>query len=402
MNMGDYSSLGDNSSSPHSNFKFKFRKTLNIDISTDILFNVLNHIAINKGYYFDFTTKHEKNIATGNGATRQVYCKLADELMKELLVQKNNYFMDINVDNAFWESYENIESFGFLIEMIIKSGCILPYHFTPALLEIISNQILTLEQLEFFMEKIDPDLLVFAKKVNPSDFESLDTNFKSHEEFYRSIVIGTVDEKKMTIYCNISNCFESIDGRSILDIDRIFSGNYTITANDVLSCTILTERQYQDIWNQFINSLTEKELKQLMILFRNTLSLKERYDIIVKNIDIDIHIEICFKKVTINQKLFENLEYLNNLKNYFVDNDNIHDSNVAYDSDDSDDDDMPPLEPVLPNHNQIYEHNVLFNSNEPIHNYSLSSPIRMTISQVLENYLIANRTNGAYISNDHR
>ena len=314
-------------------FNFIYHETLNVDISTDILQFVLNHISINKGYYFDFTTKHEKNVATGSGASKQVYNKLAGELMNELLVQKNNYFMDINVDNVFWEFYDNVESFVILVAMIIKSHCILPYHFPPGLLEIISNKCLTLEQLEFFMEKIDPDLLAFAKKVSPMDFDSLETDFKSHEELYRSIVIGVIDEKKMNIYCTISNCFElfdAFDQFDILDIDRIFSGGYIITANDVLSCTILSNTTYQEIWDQFINSLTEKELKQLLILFGNTLSLKETYLIVIKDIDVDIKIEICFKKVVINQKLFDN-NYLNNLKFYLIDDDKINDSDVQFD-----------------------------------------------------------------------
>lgn len=77
---------------------------------------------------------------------------------------------------------------------------------------------------------------------------------------------------------------------------------------------------------KIIKTLSEKELKQLLITFGNTLSLNKKYSINIHNIlNNDIHITTCFSTVSINKKLFENPEHLNNLKLYFCDNDIISD-----------------------------------------------------------------------------
>ena len=312
-------------------FDFIGTKHFVFDLEKDNLQYIIEQIKIFKGHLFQFNTIHHAGNACGEGATRQVYHKLCNDMVNTIMTNTHPYFMDINPDHDFWSSDENIECFVMLIGMIISSGCLLPYHLPPALLEIISNKILTSTELSFFMEKIDPDGYSYVKHIDPADFPSLGTGFDSIDDYYKSKVIGSIDDKKMDIYRSIAKHFELFDSfhdYDILIIDDTFSGSYTITADQV-SSIIHIDNEYGDMWRNFIHSLSETEIKQMLILFGNTLSLDNSYTVHVSNSDIDIQITTCFRTIRLNKKLFDNPENLNNLKIYFSDFDTISDYNIV-------------------------------------------------------------------------
>lgn len=334
-------------------FDFERTKHLDFDLEKDNLSYVHEQIKIFKGYQFSFDTVQRNNRAFGDGATRQVYNKLSNDLIGTIMVKTHEYFMDVNVDHPFWNSEDNIECFVIFIGMVINSKCLLPYHFAPALLEMISNKKMNMVELEFFMEKIDPIVLNSAKKISPDNFKSLETDYDTHEELYRAKIINytqftkrKMDINFMNIYKMISKKFELFDSfydYDILTIDSTFSGLYTITADRVLSLMYLDQQEHSDIWEKFVRSLSEQELKQMLITFGNTLSLENKYTIYIsETLKTDIHITTCYQTVSINKSLFENADHLNNLKLYFTDNDEISDGlNIFrhYDHDDNNNND---------------------------------------------------------------
>ena len=171
------------------------------------------------------------------------------------------------------------------------------------------------------MDKIDPVTLASVSKINPLDFELLDIGYDTHEEYYRSIVIGSITNKKYLIYHSISKSFESFNlffGHDILSIDNILSGSYQVTSEVFLSVVHVADLQYKEIWKKFILSLTESELKYMLSLFENTLSLSDKYTIYIsETLQTNIHITTCHKTITINKTFFENITNLETLRLYF-------------------------------------------------------------------------------------
>ena len=311
-------------------FKFEGAKRIEFDLEKHNLLHIQEQIKIFKGYEFYFSTIYRNDCAIGCGANRQVYTKLSNDLIESILTKTLAYFMDIDETNSFWNSDENIESFVIFIGMIINSGCLLPYHLAPALLETISNKKMTFTELEFFMEKMDSIAFNQLNKISPHDFKSLETNFETHEDYYRWKIIGSPTKKKLDIYKSISGYFELFDSFFDYDIkiiDKTFSGAYCITTEMVLGLThLLANQEYLLSWQEFIKSLSEAELKQMLILFGNTTCLSKEYTIYVSDtLKTDIHIATCSQSVTLNKKLFENVEYLKNLKIYFTGYDQISD-----------------------------------------------------------------------------
>jgi len=215
------------------------------------------------------------------------------------------------------------------VAMAMNAGCLLPFHFAPGLLEAITYKKMNIFELNFFMEKMDPDLYNTVNKSNPIEFKELDTGFENVEEYYRDRINGQITSKKMKIYNSISKHFELFDAFhnfNIALVDSTFSGLYTMTAEHVFSCTEFTSPRYQDMWKQFVCSLSETEIKQMLITFGSTLALNNKYAVnVVHDLEMDIRITTCFRKIDINKKLFTNMEYLNNLKLYFTDSDQISD-----------------------------------------------------------------------------
>ena len=305
-------------------FNFNDWKSINFDLKKDTFYDLFNYIKIYPGYEFSFHTKYDNKIAFGKGATKQVYQKLITEMVNDILVKTHPYFMDINVENNFWDDDDNIENFVVFVALLINAGCVLPYHFNPILLEKIANKEMVEKELEFFIERIDPELVKNIKKLE--NFDDLETDYTNAKDFYKDKLCMNFNHKKFVVYGKISNAFcmfDSFNDYDILTIDKKFSGEYTITAEMVIPLMVISDN-YKKQWDEFIRSLMEIEIKQMLLLFSNTLSLNYKYYISIGETQkTDLHISTCARSVTINKKLFDNL---NLLKIYFTDGDTISDS----------------------------------------------------------------------------
>lgn len=72
------------------------------------------------GYKFDFYAIHGNDVSYGKEATRQVYDKLCNDMIGNILIKTRPYFIDVNVNNAFWINDRNIERFVIFVAMAIN------------------------------------------------------------------------------------------------------------------------------------------------------------------------------------------------------------------------------------------------------------------------------------------
>lgn len=289
--------------------------------------------------FFNFEFLDNKNSAYGSGATRQIYLNLSNDIVGDILKKTKENFVDIDENNKFWDNISNIKAFTRFILLLLECGCKLPYHLPPRYFEILSGEDLVLEELEYFYDKYYPNTLNNLEekyKKDPKEFEKLDVGFENYEQMLRSEIINESDKLNI-IYYELAEQQRNMFPKKInnVTLDYIFSGYYNIDAKLVLKimdiqCDLDNSNDYILLWNEFIQSLNPSELKQMLIVFCNSVSLQQKIKIIIKdNLLIDIKIQTCLKTIYVNNKLFKNLETLSNLKIYFRDNDSLNE-NTTY------------------------------------------------------------------------
>jgi len=117
---------------------------------------------------------------------------------------------------------------------------------------------------------------------------------------------------------------------TILKADKILSGQYTFTPKMLFNIFVV-DTEYRNMWKKFIYALNHDELKGLLLIFTNSLSLDHPIEIIVSDNDldknlstgIDLKIITCSRTVIINKNLFESDEKLLGLRVYFCGVDKI-------------------------------------------------------------------------------
>jgi len=226
------------------------------------------------------------------------------------------------MDHTFWHDDDNIKIFVLFVKMSIKFEYVLPYHFHPILLEMISHTKMTYDELEFFMEKIDPISVGYLKNISPEKFISLDLGYDTPEEYYRYRLEEAMTKQKLDVYHKISKYFDYLNN-DIKATDTSISGLYGITPDLIISMTVI-DSEYKNKWDDFIRSLTEPELKQIMIALSNSLSPNNKYKIYVSDsLKVDFQISTCGMSITIHKNLFDQID---NLRIYLQGIDRISDS----------------------------------------------------------------------------
>lgn len=192
---------------------FGFNKSVTLDIKPDPtyeeLFNVLNEYPFT---YINFCISSNKHMSYGNGASRQIYQLGMTDLINKLLQITHGYFLGIDAENnlnlTFWDYEDNIELFVSLIGLNIASGCILPYHLHPILLQKIVQRKMDVSQQLHFLKYYSPDLYVEINKHisnNSFDVEAV-TGYNSLEEYIETnIFMNKIDDWKLTLYEKIAD-----------------------------------------------------------------------------------------------------------------------------------------------------------------------------------------------------
>ena len=299
----------------------------NFDLQKQTYLDLFELIRINGNCYIQFNVTDGEARALGPGSTRQVYKKCMFEMLDTTLLKTNGYFMDINEDHEFWKPGTSCEMiFALFIAMCIKSDFTLPYHLPPVLLKLLSRKDMSEEEVLFYANKLEPDA-VDQTQVSLEVFKELDTGYDTQHDFYKSI-IHSQSERKLLIYKTISDFFMMFgvfNGCQISKIDNILSGPYTLTPEMVLSMMhINAEQHYKEAWQSFVRSLTEAELKQLLITLGNTISTRVKYEIFINNcITVDVSIQTCQYSLSIKPSIFDNAESLANIKCYLMKDEKI-------------------------------------------------------------------------------
>jgi len=291
------------------------------DLHKDSYMEIIDMIKTGNVFPFGIECVSENKITRGIGGTRQVLNKVMDEIFSTLFKPINNFFCDIDETNDFWNSEENIDAFATLIAIIIARGCTTPYHFTPGFLETITAKKHAMDDLSYYVKMIDYDIYKRTINLQQSSFHEIDSDYESKEELYRSVVdkFSNITHLKNIIGHKLNAKFGSYYSRKKTpkEVDIIIGGEYEMDLQKVKNNIYFRTTEYEELWNDFLACLTKDEMKAMIFLFTNSLSLDFAVNIYVRNITQDIKIEICFSEVTIKMSLFDNFESLYRLKLYF-------------------------------------------------------------------------------------
>jgi len=282
-----------------------------------------------------FEFKSNYGSATGTVASREVFNRIFGEIFQILFKPVNNFYCDIDENNDFWERDENIYALGNIISCACyKYHCVLPYHFSPGFLEILCGIELTPDELLKYVKIIDSELYDRTIDIIDDDFVNVDSDYETKEELYVDIIKkfsnitdlkkNIIGKMKSSLSLSLSSSLSS--AHPVYDQDVRFSGNYEISPEIMKRSLKFLNKDLLDKWNIFLDSLSNDELKRMMLLFKNTLSTRDIVGIYAKEMDRDIKIEVCFYRVTIKKSLFNDMDTLNNLRLYFCEGvDNILD-----------------------------------------------------------------------------
>lgn len=274
----------------------------------------------NKLSFIQFTVDDGVEYARGEGSTRYVYHQIAYSLLQcNVLKQVSEHYVDI--DNL---PHDMIFAFASFMQYARQSKAYLPFHLCPSLLQAISGTPMTNTELYQLFDKAYPDT---AKYTELEWIEYVGVN---KETYIRALLLPPVSDTKYQVYLEIANSlhqFLTITDYTVTQLDEMYStAGYLVTADTVLHICNLNETQYAEIWQEFVYQLSTQELRQMLIMFTNSVSLTEPIALSFQaGMEEDIRIYTCMKSVTINELLLQDPQKLSGLQSYFQDTDIISD-----------------------------------------------------------------------------
>jgi hypothetical protein len=342
------------------------------------LIEIIKRWCLTSSIVFDFITYSNDLVANGDGATRQVYQKTITDLLSFNILTIDGVFYKFNEQHDFWTPEENCKGFAKFIELCVKSGCVFPYHFPVEFLQSLRESPMNEPSLMYFIEKKDEtihkNILRMIKpclKHEEREKYVLDLGYESYmnflwnalspspnKEFYSKITCHMSLFKKRkfnplphpSYHCGKYFLCHVLELKpemypSVETMDYVLSGVYEIRNPDVLAMCVFSASiikkhdldmdtgtstdekiievpdplsdNYFKLWSEFVLELSPNELKGLLMLFTNSLSLRNKIYIKSKNVLRDLTISTCYADVIISNKLFTSLETLRNLKIYF-------------------------------------------------------------------------------------
>lgn len=275
-----------------------------------------------------------EHLAIGDGVARQFYSQCIDEIIGIGAFTLDGPFMNVDPTNDFWEDQDNIYCLVRLIMLILKDG-VLPYHLSPWLLSSIIQKPLADYELEFFLDKKDPDMVSKLAAPGANKIITDELGYESKKDYLEFLLdknhhrsATEIYRKTADLYSRIAQAFEMTGLQHMsetISLDEHLSGRYQITNEAVYRLLNFTESTLIPLWKEFIYSLSEKDLKNMLLTFTGGLSMNHSILIEVKNLDIDFNAQICNRKVVLNRQLFTDLTTLKNLIISFTNNDTISD-----------------------------------------------------------------------------
>jgi hypothetical protein len=318
---------------------------LNFDINEFKFADVLSLIKFYPRNVFQFRTIDKTKSAWGSGSVRQVYLKLTNDLISDndntIFHSDGKWYSKPNFNHKFWSNNSDLKAFGRFISLVIISECTFPFRFPLTLIEMIRSRgrKMASSELMFFLEKRDEQVFKSMSKINPDDIELIGSfGFDSYHDLIRSRTINPEQEstsilEKYKIIANEVTLFKK-GAPCTPTIDWVLSGAYVITPEMIIQISVIgvdasektfnSSRYYQSRWETFVKTLTESELKGLMIAFTNSLDINQKIYFTVKLLSTDVEISTCHRTVKISEKLFKSAKTLLGLRIYFQDKDQIN------------------------------------------------------------------------------
>jgi hypothetical protein len=188
--------------------------------------------------------------------------------------------------------------------------------------------------LQYFYSKMYPSMAhILESDCEKTCREDMGYSTTGTEGFLRDQILqGTTSLDWIFLSC-LRSAFKPMNfPHNHIDLDIALSGEYELTHQMVLGATT-PPIQYLSLWTEFVNGLTQTELRDMIYYFTNSTSCENKIDIRVDPIlQLDIRIESCFGTVKIAEKFFKDLESLSKLKMIWTDitqrMDDIQDGNL--------------------------------------------------------------------------
>ena len=334
---GDYKDYEDSDSDDEES-----KRAINIDI---VNIGVPLFLKIYGNYHEARKTRFEYDSNGFNGIGSG-----ADKHCRTTMIQRIIDFYFNKIDNWFmepkWELYDKtiFEQIMNFFRSCIKLKILLPLHFSPRVIETLTQKTMERDELMYFLEYIDPEIHKYVSRLDETfkyckkTFKSLNTGHESLDHMIRERIIPkklTKSEIKKTRSLDLGPLI--YDG--LIDLDKIISEPYVFT--DEMITKIFTVKksyynkiEYQKMWIQMIIGMTNEEKRAMVILFTGSSAIDgvkvnihvNTFDHVAENKQCDIEIHACESSGTINEKMFLSQETLNGLRYYFSDaNDVVND-----------------------------------------------------------------------------
>jgi hypothetical protein len=275
------------------------------------------------------------SLAYGNGASREICHKIINELISDKSIRIDGYFGKFSNGTTISKlreliSWENLmQTLAAVIIGANTLGYILPFHFEPQLL--FHSDDLTKSDCEFYCKIMFPETFESVSKLSRKELTE-STAYDSIEDYYKDLVcrLRSDEQVEYGIFVETLNCGFNEKG---LVLDKKLSGDYVFLLNNVIKMFYynsdvdsVTNLVLEEYWTNFLKTLNEIELKQLLMAVGSTISLNAVYNVNCRDVP-GVKISTCFGSISINP-IFVEEKY--DLKSYFLlSNDKIRDENYS-------------------------------------------------------------------------
>src|SRR5579872_3858792 len=276
-----------------------------------------NYAAFNE--FMSIKSKQEGRMAQGAGAIRQYINLILDSMLNANLIELNGFFLKFNTKTDYLHCKTRMEAFGKLISINLKVNGTLPFHLNPCVLEIALGP-MELPILEYFYDKMYPTM----SKILETNYETTcrELGYTASEGYLRDKLLHHVTPLDWLLASTLRsqlNSHTSVNrlATTHIDLDQTLSGEYQITHQMVLK-VIQIDTIYKELWTQFVHSIPQAELPEMLYYFTNSKSCDQLIKINVSTeLQSDIKIETCFGVVNIAEMYFKDLDSLKMIKGFW-------------------------------------------------------------------------------------
>lgn len=308
---------------------------VNIDIPA-FLEICKNYQIVRKIKFMYSVTKYN---GVGSGADKFCRTTMLKRVIEYYFDITDNWFMEPKWDRFDKNIHEQIVGF---FRSCIRLNMLLPWHFSPRIIEALTHRTLQRDELMYFLQYVDPEIHRYVNHLDDTykycqeSFNLLNTGHESLDSMIRDRIINrelTEKERKITQHFD----FGPMVYDDLMKFDQMISEPYEFT-NDMITnlfvihppCEEVNEAkyQYQKMWNQMIIDSTNDEKRGMLILFTGSSAIEnEKINVYVNTYGCDIEIHACEPSGYVHKHLFESQEILNGLRIYFSDTNDIMDDN---------------------------------------------------------------------------